>query len=122
MKYLKKLKLHKNSILVFLIILGNFSFLIHPFSVDSSPILSQCSELPPQPSHGRWTTVQGVVQDVGHMIRYTCDSGYTLIGPTNRTCLLDGAWLAYNPICVGMNIFKNMSYAFYVDFIILYIL
>lgn len=69
---------------------------------EQSPILNMCAGLPFYPENGSWKTVQGQERAVGHIIQYSCNSGYTLVGPTNRTCLLDGTWLAYDPLCVGM--------------------
>ncbi len=32
---------------------------------------------------------------------YSCDTGYTLTGSTERTCKADGMWSLYEPVCEG---------------------
>ena len=34
----------------------------------------------------------------GSVVSYTCDSGYTLVGDSMRTCTLSG-WSGTNPVC-----------------------
>ena len=36
---------------------------------------------------------------VGAVVAYSCIIGYTLIGPTTRTCLVNGTWSGIPPIC-----------------------
>ena len=35
----------------------------------------------------------------GQMVKYTCDTGYRLEGPTNRMCLENGNWSDVVPKC-----------------------
>lgn len=38
----------------------------------------------------------------GQMVKYTCDTGYVLEGPTNRMCLENGNWSDVVPKCNGV--------------------
>ena len=38
---------------------------------------------------------------VGSVAHHTCDTGYTLIGGSSRTCQSDGTWSGSAPTCVG---------------------
>ena len=37
----------------------------------------------------------------GDVARYSCDTGYTLNGPAERTCQADGRWNGSVPTCEG---------------------
>jgi len=37
---------------------------------------------------------------------YTCLSGYTLIGPDMRTCLLNGSWDGVTPVCGKLELIR----------------
>ena len=38
-------------------------------------------------------------RDVGGRATYTCNSGFTLVGSSTRTCLSDGSWSGSRPFC-----------------------
>ena len=52
---------------------------------------------PDIPSNGRVNTSAGT--SFGDVARYSCDSGYTLNGPAERTCQADGRWSGSVPTC-----------------------
>ncbi len=62
-----------------------------PLSVGVS-----CAELV-NPSDGRVDTSAGT--SFGDVARYSCDTGYTLNGPAERTCQADGQWNGSVPSC-----------------------
>lgn len=35
------------------------------------------------------------------LLRFSCEMGYTLMGSTERTCLLNGSWSGVQPTCEG---------------------
>ena len=39
----------------------------------------------------------------GSTAHYTCNDGYTLVGPATRECLITGMWSGYTPVCVSNN-------------------
>ena len=50
-------------------------------------------------------TVEGTHQ--GSMAHYTCDDGYTLVGPATRECLITATWSGHTPVCVPNNANKS---------------
>ena len=46
-------------------------------------------------------TVWGI--RLGSTAHYTCNDGYTLVGPATRECLITGTWSGYTPVCVANN-------------------
>ena len=48
--------------------------------------------------------------------RYSCDAGYMLVGPANRTCQADGQWSGSERICESEAL-KLMSNSIYVHFV-----
>ena len=49
------------------------------------------------PSNGRVNTSAGT--SFGDVARYSCDTGYTLNGPAERTCQADRQWNGSVPTC-----------------------
>ena len=49
---------------------------------------------------------------VNAKIYYTCDRGYSLNGPSSRTCSSDGAWSGRETTCEGMHVWVITSRAF----------
>ena len=49
------------------------------------------------PNNGRVDTSAGNL--FGDVARYSCDTGYTLNGPAERTCQADGQWNGSVPRC-----------------------
>ena len=47
------------------------------------------------------------------MVKYTCDTGYFLEGPTNRLCLENGNWSDVVPKCNEMESFIAYSVLIY---------
>ena len=44
-------------------------------------------------------------EDFGSVATYTCNDGYALgLDVASRTCLKDGEWSGYEPVCGGENI------------------
>ena len=62
-----------------------------PLSVGVS-----CGQLV-DPSNGRVDTSAGT--SFGDVARYSCDTGYTLNGPAERTCQADERWNGSVPTC-----------------------
>ena len=58
-------------------------------------IIGSCGYLS-RPSYGR---VSVTTRDVGGRATYTCNSGFRLVGSSNRTCLSNGSWSGSQPIC-----------------------
>ena len=52
---------------------------------------------PDSPSNGRVDTSAGTF--FGDVARYSCDTGYTVSGPAERTCQADGRWNGSVPTC-----------------------
>ncbi len=52
---------------------------------------------PVSPSNGRVNTSAGT--SFGDVARYSCDTGYTLTGPAERTCQADEQWSGSVPTC-----------------------
>ena len=52
---------------------------------------------PDIPSNGRVGTSAGT--SFGDVARYSCDTGYTVSGPAERTCQADGRWNGSVPTC-----------------------
>ena len=48
--------------------------------------------------------------------RYSCDAGYMLVGPANRTCQADGQWSGSERICESETL-KLMSNSIYVHLV-----
>ena len=55
-----------------------------------------CSQLV-DPSNGRVDTSTGT--SFGDVARYSCDTGYTLNGPAERTCQANREWSGSIPTC-----------------------
>ena len=36
---------------------------------------------------------------IGDMVSYECDTGFTLVGVENRTCNMVGLWTGSDPVC-----------------------
>ena len=49
----------------------------------------------------------------GQMVKYTCDPGFFLEGPTNRMCLENGNWSDVVPKCNEMESFIAYSVLIY---------
>ena len=62
-----------------------------PFSVGVS------CDLLVDPSNGRVNTSAGT--SFGDVARYSCDTGYTRIGPAERTCQANREWSGSVPSC-----------------------
>ena len=60
------------------------------------PVGVSCGQLD-RPSNGRVNTSAGT--SFGDVARYSCDTGYTLYGPAERTCQADGRWNGSVPTC-----------------------
>ena len=58
-------------------------------------IIGSCGYLS-SPRYGR---VSVTTRDVGGRATYTCNSGFRLVGSSNRTCLSNGSWSGSQPIC-----------------------
>ena len=50
------------------------------------------------PRHGM---IHNTDRRIGSTAHFTCDQYYSLDGPDNRTCLIDGTWSAKQPSCNG---------------------
>ena len=82
----------------------SYFFLMHPqvyFSLNcvcnmSLSVGVSCGQLVNQ-SNGRVDTSAGT--SFGDVARYSCDTGYTRIGPAERTCQADGLWSGSVPTC-----------------------
>lgn len=46
----------------------------------------------------------------GQMVKFTCDTGYHLEGPTNRMCLKNGNWSNVVPKCNEMESYLQFSF------------
>ena len=46
----------------------------------------------------------------GQTATYSCDTGYILVGDSNRTCQATGVWSGSEPICQSM-LLKELYYA-----------
>ena len=55
-----------------------------------------CGQLA-SPSNGRVDTSAG--PSFGDTAMYSCDTGYMLSGPVERTCQADGQWNGSEPTC-----------------------
>ena len=53
--------------------------------------------MPDAPSNGRVDTSAGT--SFGDVARYSCDTGYTLNGPAERTCQANERWNGSVPTC-----------------------
>ena len=60
------------------------------------PVGVSCGQ-PDAPTNGRVDTSAGT--SFGDVARYSCDTGYTLNGPAQRTCQADGQWSGSVPTC-----------------------
>lgn len=56
-----------------------------------------CS-MPAQPKNGYY--IQGLSSNDLPVLKYACNKGYTLIGPSERSCSSDGTWTGEEPKCV----------------------
>ena len=45
----------------------------------------------------------------GQTVTYSCDTGYNLVGDSNRTCQATGVWSGSEPICQG-KLLLNLEY------------
>ena len=58
---------------------------------------------------------------LGSTAHYTCDDGYTLVGPDKRECLITGTWSGYTPVCVLNNSnASKMTWIVYYDQLLFY--
>lgn len=81
---------------------------VHAFILGIS-----CGE-PEVPNNGRVDISDGTFfEDV---CRYSCDAGYMLVGPANRTCQADGQWSGSERICESETL-KLLSNSTYVHFV-----
>ena len=64
----------------------------------------ECPELP-SPTFGQ-VTLRGLL--FNDKANYTCELGYTLVGPKQRLCQADGTWSGSFPICKqnGISLFS----------------
>ena len=46
-------------------------------------------------------TVEREGNTAGAIAAYTCDSGFELVGPSERTCQINGQWNGSAPVCRG---------------------
>ena len=63
---------------------------------DNLSVGVSCGQLD-SPSNGSVDTSAGT--SFGDVARYSCDTGYTLNGPAERTCQADGRWNGSEPTC-----------------------
>ena len=70
-----------------------------PYTVNTGPITT-CLDLTVQ-ANGMISYNIGTASQrpVGTVATYTCDTGYTLIGGTTRTCVNGGVWSGSVPTC-----------------------
>ena len=65
---------------------------------NNFPLAGTCT-CPPGPSNGRisycWRS-----RSVGSLIRYYCNSGYSAVGSTSRTCQRGGYWSGSAAVCL----------------------
>ena len=54
--------------------------------------------VPSAPVNG---SVSYLSRRVGHIARYTCSTGYTVVGSSSRTCLAGGYWSEGEAYCFG---------------------
>ena len=66
-----------------------------PFTFSLDVYIASCDYL----SSPRYGHVSVTTRDVGGRATYTCNSGFSLVGPSTRTCLSDGNWSGSQPIC-----------------------
>ena len=52
------------------------------------------------PANGQVNHIAGTT--FGQTATYTCDTGYNLVGDSNRTCQATGNWSGSPPTCQGM--------------------
>ena len=87
---------------------GQFDLITTPISMQFAYafviILGTCGSLS-SPSYGR---VSVTTHDDGDRATYTCNSGFTVVGPSTRTCLSDGSWSESEPICNCMFQYKTI--------------
>ena len=62
---------------------------VSPLTNSPLSVIISCGQLVNQ-SNGHVDTSAGT--SFGDVARYSCDTGYTLIGPAGRTCQADGQW------------------------------
>ena len=53
---------------------------------------------PGTPSHGS-REPDPVLTELSHVVRYSCDEGYELLGSLGRTCQVNGEWSGELPTC-----------------------
>ena len=63
---------------------------------DNLSVGVSCGQ-PGIPSNGQVNTSAGT--SFGDVAKYSCDIGYTLNGPAERTCQADGRWNGSVPTC-----------------------
>ena len=78
--------LYSSILFPYLYIIGHFCMYIG----------KSCGE-PDSPGNGRVNTSAGT--SFGDVAKYSCDTGYTLNVPAERTCQADGHWNGSIPTC-----------------------
>ena len=64
-----------------------------------------CNALP-NPANGQVSTNRTTF---GETAAYSCNTGYNLVGDSNRTCQATGMWSGSEPTCQGMLLLNNIS-------------
>ena len=62
--------------------------------------LVSCGNPPPVPNAQDWYQFTSI----GTNVTYVCNPGYTLFGPTRRTCQANGRWDGVKPYCCTLQI------------------
>ena len=76
-------------------------YLSHEYTQKNAGVCNYLSS----PRYGR---VSVTTPDVGGRATYTCNSGFILVGSSNRTCLSNGSWSGSQPICnCRLNLIQN---------------
>ena len=100
---------YKFALTIVLVWLTMFGSSIYYIALSNSIQLSSIIALTVQDASvnctGLSAPVNGTVsyrsRRVGHTARYTCSTGYTLVGSSSRTCLAGGYWSGQQPYCFG---------------------
>ena len=89
---------------------GGFDLIAIPISMQFvcafDIIIGMCGPLS-SPKYGH---VSMPTRDDGDRASYTCNRGFTLVGPSTRTCLSDGSWSGSQPFCNCMFQYKTIYY------------